>query len=341
MAGVRQHILPQFLLKGFCTRTETDDTAFTWVYRKDGKPFKTNVTKIGVEKYFYGRGGEVNVDDEITALEGVYAHLCNELRKGNNGELHDPKIPELIAHLSVRTKHFRDSFHESSEFLIDKLSEYLQRPDNLKKAILNKPELIKEKVEKVFADKPIPRPQKDILEQQLISMFITSLDEQQGQYQQLVQILFTPIKAMITKAVKEGHIKALIKAPAPELRAKDLKSLKWFISKSDIPLILGDMMCLFETAGPKRFKSLNDKSDAIKNVYLPIASDRMLVGTSLYEIPQMDFNVINEAIAKCSKEFFICSESSTEIMKLLSLIGIESDIISKEELERIANQLDN
>jgi hypothetical protein len=40
-------------------------------------------------------------------------------------------------------------------------------------------------------------------------------------------------------------------------------------------------------------------------------------------------------MAKCSREFFISSEQSAERESLRDLIGIDADIISKEEIEQI------
>src|SRR5205814_10074769 len=68
MAGVRQHIIPQFLLKGFASRT-TSKAAFTWVYRKRAPPFETNIINVTVEGKFYDKDAETSADDLITDLE--------------------------------------------------------------------------------------------------------------------------------------------------------------------------------------------------------------------------------------------------------------------------------
>jgi hypothetical protein len=51
------------------------------------------------------------------------------------------------------------------------------------------------------------------------------------------------------------------------------------IRKSEQPLILGDVGCLFEVHNAKRFKSLSDKDDVTVAAYLPISSDTIVVGT--------------------------------------------------------------
>jgi hypothetical protein len=97
------------------------------------------------------------------------------------------------------------------------------------------------------------------------------------------------------------------------------------------------MGCLFETGGEKRFKSINDKGDEIRNIFLPISYDRMLIGTSLCQIPEIDFKLVNEGIARCSRDFFVCSENRSDIACLLSRIGECAEIISKNDLEEIVS----
>jgi len=46
MAGIRQHILPRFLLKGFASKVVGQEV-FTWVYREEGKFFESNIINGG------------------------------------------------------------------------------------------------------------------------------------------------------------------------------------------------------------------------------------------------------------------------------------------------------
>jgi len=84
MAGIRHHILARFLLKGFASKVSGDQT-FTWVYRKEGKVFESNIINVAVERYFYGKEGELSVDDEITEIEKTFAPLLSSLRIEEDG----------------------------------------------------------------------------------------------------------------------------------------------------------------------------------------------------------------------------------------------------------------
>jgi Protein of unknown function (DUF4238) len=65
MAGRRQHTIPRFLLKGFASKTAGKEV-FLWLYRQDTDAIETNIKNVSAEKDFYGKAGELSVDDQIT-----------------------------------------------------------------------------------------------------------------------------------------------------------------------------------------------------------------------------------------------------------------------------------
>ncbi len=340
MAGKRHHILPRFLLKGFASRVIDDEKVFTWLHRIGGMPFETNVNNVNVENHFYGKASELSVDDEITSLENGYAILLNELRNlPDKSELIDPKVPDLIAHLCTRTRHLRDSIRESSDFLIEQIFSYLADFNNIKNWILNHPGLVQKEIGKIFDDNNLPPIYKDILVALIPDMTGELLESQRLLVEAFVKNMSEELKKTLPTAIKEGHIKALSKELLPEFRVETYRKLKWTVNVSDIPLILGDTGCLFETKGNKRFKSINDKDDIIENIYLPISANRMLTGSLITLNGSVDYALLNEAMAKCSREFFICSERSIETQSLLTQLGIEADIISKKEIETMLGEL--
>jgi|SRR5829696_1855305 len=339
MAGKRQHILPRFLLKGFFSRVQAE-SVFAWAYRKGGKPFETNIEKISVEKHFYGKEGELSADNEITNLESGYADLIDTLRGENDGtHVSDPKVASFIAHLIIRTKNLRQSFRESTEYLLDEVTEYLSDFGNLKKLLLNNPELMKEELVKILKDIPVPDWQKGML-LELMSQYAPALmDEQKPELQIMMQGLVDEVKAILPKAVREGHIKSLAKNPIPKPRADEYSELKWFICETDQTLILGDTGCLFEVLGKRRYKSIDDKGDKITNIFLPIAAHKLLLGTCFSTTPHINFKSINKAMARCSYEYFICSESSPDKIALTSLIGDSAGILTDMEKEQLLREI--
>jgi hypothetical protein len=339
MAGVRQHILPRFLLKGFASRVQGEKVS-TWVFRKGENPFETKTENVSVEKHFYGKEGEINADDKITNLEGGFAWLIDELRGKSHGSVvFDPTIADFAAHLSIRTKQIRESFRESAEFLLDQVTEYLSDPHNLKRLLLNNPEVLKEELCKRLEDIPAPQWQKDLLFQ-LIEINLPALIEGRSpELQKVLQDTVAEVKSIFPKAFREGHIKSLAKNPIAKPRADEYSNLKWFVCQAEHPIILGDTGCLFEVAGERRFKPIDDKGDKIINIFLPISSRKYLIGTTYSVVPQVDIKTLIQATARCSYEYFICSESCPEKAALAASIGTWAGIVSKKELEQLLTEI--
>lgn len=339
MAGDRQHILPQFLLKGFASRIEGKEI-YTYVYRKGEKPFETNIKNATVGRNFYEIKGELSVDGDITEFEGKYAPFLDEIRSSSQkNEIFDPRVANLITHIVTRTKHIRDSCRESLEFLFLKLSEYFLDFDNVKSAILNNPKFIMDFMEEKIDNYIAPQVEKDTLRQMIPLIYPAFLDTQKVEMREMVLEYIKIMKKVSPNAIKQGHIKGLSQNLIPERRIDAYLMLHWFLIDSKFPLILGDIGCMFEFFTGKIFRSIDFGEDEIRNVFLPISDKKLLLGTSRDTIPHIDINIINEEIAKCSREFLISSKWSNDILSLVPLIGSESAFISNEELEQTANEI--
>jgi hypothetical protein len=352
MAGSKHHILPRFLLKGFASRiiprAGKQDDVFVWVYRKEGKAFEAKTTNVGFETHFYGKEGELNVDDEITAIEHEFAISLDELRTQDDGyKVSNDKVIEFITHLSSRTKHLRDSLIDSYAFLTNNLFGYFSDYDNWKawciEHLKRHPEVVENALDEATAKLPVSAYKKAMIRQRIKKMplerVMASMDNEQSGYEFLFQSLRLKLAEGMQDIAKQAHIKALLKSLVSEPRLEHYRQLHWHLRKSNEPLILGDVGCLFELEGQSRFKSLGGIEDEIKNVYLPISSSCMVIGTSSSEKPHINFGSINEAFAKCSRDFFVCSTPSTEIVRLASLLGKESDVLTKEEMEQVITEL--
>lgn len=78
MSGKRQHFIPQFLQRGFICEKK-DNQFYTWVFRKENKPFKANIEKIGIEKSFYTADNDYALDNSITDIEGQFASMVSNI----------------------------------------------------------------------------------------------------------------------------------------------------------------------------------------------------------------------------------------------------------------------
>jgi len=342
MAGKRHHILPKFLLKGFASKTIREGF-LTWVYRREGNVFEASIADVAVERYFYGKQGGSNIDAEITNLEVGYALLLDELRnKGNGYQIMDSRMAEFIGHLSSRTKHIRDSLADSSEFLVSTLFDFLADEHNFRAWILEyykrHPEIIKKGLDDAMKKMQIPRHQRLVFRQRVMSLLrperlVAQMDEKISEYSFIFGALGPILLQKIPAMVKDGHIKALAKSLIAEPRLENYRSLNWFICDSKEPLVLGDVGCLFQVAGSKKFKSLNDKEDELVSVYLPISSKKLVVGAPSRLMPSVVSAIVNENSVRTSREFFVGETS--ERLDLLDILGTESAILSEEEIKQI------
>jgi hypothetical protein len=161
------------------------------------------------------------------------------------------------------------------------------------------------------------------------------MDREQSDYESAFNILGPMLLETIPSITKDSHIKALAKNLIPEPRAEDYRSLHWYVCKSSQPLILGDLGCLFEVTGAKQYITLTGNDDELKAVYLPISSERLIVGTASPIAPHIDFNRINQAFSEHSRDFFICCEHSQQSRDLQKLLGTKAEILSNDEIKEI------
>ena len=348
MAGVRQHILPRFLLKGFASKMDGQEV-FTWVCRKGGNVFEANIKNVAVEKHFYTGTGEINVDDEITEIERGFALLLDELRQMNHGfEVTNPGLPEFVVHLSSRTKHLRDSFIDMTGAMTSILSDYLADERNVRAWLLDyykrHPEVVRKSIDDAILKMQLPRYQRRAFRQRLQNMIsaerlMTQLDGDIPQYALMFSVLGPTLLQSLPAIVKDGHIQALAKSLVAEPRVEKYQQLNWFVCKPNEPLILGDVGCLFDIVGEDKLRSLGGTNEIIRMAYLPIASNCLLVGSAADSIPELDCKAINKSFASYSRDFFVCRHLSEETEELLAFLGKDSQILSDSELELMIREV--
>jgi hypothetical protein len=160
MSGMRQHFIPRFLQEGFASH-KTGDEVFTWVYRKDRPPFNTNIINVGVEGLFYTDEEGTTADDLITKEEGPLSIMVQELRNSNPGGISDPRVPELIAHLDIRTRHIRQAVMLTGSYGFSRILDFVGDQDFfvsfLERRLQNDPSMLRESVLKELLQKGLPR----------------------------------------------------------------------------------------------------------------------------------------------------------------------------------------
>jgi len=303
VAGSRQHVLPRFLLRGFQSRI-SGNQIYTWVQRKGRASFETNILNAFVEGKFY-EAAEVNVDDDITNLENRFAPIIDGLRKETSSRtISNSEIPELVVHLSIRTKNLRDSFFAASNYVFKGLITYMEDPKNLHtmlcRAIKRRSRWWRELVDEKRKTSGLSRKQFEMfvprLEEEVLSSTIlprAALIE--------VALIRQVFEENLERLMKDGHLKSLSKGLIPQPRLELYKKLNWHLIKLEKgSLILGDAGPIHQVG--QEFKALPDGEDVIQSVYLPIGDSHVLTGTMLEAVPFVDPEVVNNGESTSARE---------------------------------------
>lgn len=338
MAGIRHHILPRFLQKGFidnCNKgfkksgkNKKKLSEITYLYRKnENKASKVSTKDVSVEKHFYGK--ENNLDEYITNLEKSLAILVNELRVIEIQQLIiNPIIPELITNISIRTKYLREFINDFTSLLLDNFNSKLSYENNLTNFLLNN-NLFNKQIDNNLNH--LSKEQKK-LAKALIPIFIQQ--NAKTSFNDYIQA----IKGLKPSLIKESHNEALLKNLLPETRIETYKSLNWFIDISTTPLVLGDIGCLFQNQEDNYI--FLDCQDEIKNIFLPISSTQILIGTSLNSCPKIDYESFRIEYIKHCRDFFISSKQLPELVSLIPYIAEKSSVLDYTEvIEEMVNNI--
>jgi hypothetical protein len=343
MSGKRQHFVPQFLQNGFISHFNGDE-AFTWVYRKNSKPFNTNIINVGVEGYFYSQDGDNQLDDEITSLETRFDTLTNSLRAGSEEAISDTEaIAEMISHFEVRTRHLRQSALITISYMLEKILEIVENPHTFS-AFLNRrmPSYIKNKIVENYGSHNFS----SLMVETLIIGLQPMWEEKISLLINELPLLYMTNKArveipkMLKNTSKSGHIDGLKISIAPRVKVDIYKKMKFsLIEKCKDFFPFGDSIIIFELLGERAFKAICNEDDLIRAVYLPLASDLILVGQFIDEDPNLSH--IPMAIAQCSLEYFISASNNNTNQNLQTHIGEYAYLASKEEIDTMLMNIIN
>jgi len=326
MAGKRQHFIPRFVQRGFLSQKEQ-----TWVFDKTRGSYQTSIDNVGLQSYFYGKQSENNIDLEITKSEPKYAKLIEELRL-KQGEIseYSTEASELMIHLSVRNKHIRQTFGNSAENIVNVMKNNLDTPQKINNMLMtyakHNPSEIEKMVDESLKDYDIPEGIKTQVKSIFINNFENLINPLQSQAHRTTQEVFSVIENTFGQHIKTGHLTALEKTQDNSFdeRKKQMKDLRWFVTKAKTHFILGDIgswafdenqECVPFIMGGKELSS----------IYTPLSKESCLVACNEPDSIIKDTNTINEISASMSFEFFISSTNNADVGKLKSKIRSKLD----------------
>lgn len=327
MAGKRHHFLPRFLLSGFASKVQKNE-AYCWVYRKAGQHFEANITKVGVEKFFYGDLDNDFADSVITDAEPKYAEFLNELRSSSVDRPVDPLLAaEFTVHLAVRNRNLREDVSSTVETLFEGIKEKVSDTKILRQLVINYLNDNPKELERMFRKNvlqgvQLPRSQYKIKLAQhrlLIPSLINSAPE--STLREIANTLGA-FEDRLRPSIKDGHNKAIAKNHAPLKRIEAISNLEWKIHDFGAnSLILGDFGAYAIRNDDQSPCSLIYAEDNVDVVVLPISHQRLLVGKNTSSKYSLKPKEVNQYSASISRQFFVSSISADERIHFVSLIG--------------------
>jgi len=312
---------------------------FTWVYRKEGHPFNTNIKNVGVESAFYTQEDDAAADDLITEAEGPLSDLVNIMLSAPAGAVSDPRLPSLIAHLEVRTRHLRQCYLQSAEYFMSQLVAFMSDGDFFVESLARK--LRKDPIEmhamlsEELARRGLPPVSPEMASRLLWSCFSATETEMKRELPQLAAYLRRNLIDRLPDAAKSGHIKALKRGTSPEPKVQRYKNLFYAVAEvPDISLILGDSAVIFQVEGSRSFKTFLEKDDPLVAVFLPLTPRRVLAATRSRPIPPLCN--LPQVVARCALEYFIAHDDCEGNSLLKDHIGKDAYLLTESQMKEIA-----
>lgn len=343
MAGKTQHFIPQSLLRCFRVPGK-GSSARVWVFPKEREAFCTVTDGAAAENYFYSRpavDGSVTLDDRITAYESTRLDgILKFLRASADGaDVDSAQAAELVAHLTVRNAHVRESFALVGALAVERMAEAFGDEDYLRRLVGADSgiptTLFREAFEATikqhswFKQSNVPLA---VIEQ----IAITLLAENHGGIFGKMSSAATALRDAthgFDEVARTGHNRALDVTFLPAQRIASLGQLRWtVVAVTDGPLILPDCVALGRAEEESQFLPLILVDSARTTVALmPLQKDKLLLGCRA-ESPTVDLKDLNHAFAACSQTFFIASTHTPELEAVAVRIGTRSRSVAEAEI---------
>lgn len=364
MSGKNQHFIPQFLQRGFANCSMTNKSSISkgfdksvksskkkeaqvWVFDKGKKPYQTNIRNKGAERFFYGSEDSL-VDKMITDVEAKYAVVANQLREiTSSSALDNPLIAELVVHLFVRTKHFRTSVERLGKIGLDLIQGFFQDPLDFENFLFShfqqNPNILQQEFNQILSEYT-PDQQRIIkIEIQrnpsLLDNLLRNSIAEMNSIHPILMDSFESVKHDVQDMSKNAHIQSLSESIAPKKRVEKLRNLSWFLNvQAPGSYILSDSGAIYCTSNAQ-YKPLISADEDIQDVFLPISSQHLLIGSIDPIIKEPDIEAINQLSAAISKDFFIASQNTQREVTYAQQIDTKCSLISEEELAIIEAEL--
>ena len=329
-------------LKQFASRSEANnDKYFIWQFSKSLPPVEISTKDAAVGKNFYGDTEQLK--SAFNVLETSASEALHRINSGEDLVHFYDVLRKFVWTQSLRTKAIKEQFHSAISAV---LVEFSGTAKESKLAERIRDRVIRQFDELVTSDiARQPLSERIVLEEMMLVPEVRKLaldaalkKMASSDVQAVLTRLITTvgdsgfIGQLVTNGLNNGLLKLLEDSNPPEGFAPS----QWYlINYHEHALILGDA-CTMSIDNSGNIGSLQKFGKDWQSVFLPVAHDRLLVGTKDTEAHDIDPNLINWASAGLSQEQFFCSHNSKAFKNLQSAIGSIEPMISADEIQQIA-----
>lgn len=333
MAGRKQHYIPQAVQRAFeATRTGTKSQVL--VFRNGQAPYLTSTEGAAAERDFYSNpliDGKDALDDKITDFENQHlTPMLRELRSAGNGNVDQEIAAITVAHVAFRTDHVRGSMTAMAGSALGEMQSIIENPAAVRLfGQIDSPSensWAAEAVQRELSQQGLDHwSEKDRKALERIVMFRLRerFDDLFALGSDTVRETLNVLARKLPGSIAKAHAHALSKSMVPPERVRALRELNWRVIVADTQgrhFILPDCVVVassIETGVIQPLAMLSLAETAY--VIMPLSSDKLLVG-STGEI-ELEQDVINLQLARCSLDFFISSRLDEATKSLVESIG--------------------
>ncbi len=275
MAGSNQHYIPRFLLRGFLA---TDSEV--WVH----EPYRSSlvsIKKAAAEHEFYGSPGAGSLDERITNFENRGALRLNLFRSAH-GSVDAEWAAKLFVHFAFRSKLIRSLdvqlFLAARTMIRQKFGDQTWLE---KKMGVNKPRL-NGRIGKMATEELRRRGVPAEIAPDLVSKDLGRVPDILSEIrEELLEHLGGAPSSIWAESARSAHMQVLREEIAPSEHRELLQRFSWRVIPSgrEGRFILPDCISVAFSKGGGALPYLLAEKDQIAAVAMPIASERLLVGT--------------------------------------------------------------
>jgi hypothetical protein len=344
MSGIRHHFIPQFLLRGFASRSTAKATS-VWVLPRDGAAYQSNIKNVAVEGHFYTLDGSPHIDDAITGSEARWAALIDAMREQPDQPVDPAAAAELVAHLEVRTRHLRKSFESLATGVTERFVDLADDADTLGRVLLaqiyaDPDQLLDPLLELLRAEGMQVPPKADLWEalRPIVPAFVEhGMHATSAELSGSLRRALDDRGSMLRRSAQTGQLRGLEQGLAPAVKVAAYTNLTFTVQRAPCEQVLGDSAVLFEVASGRRFTSFYSTDDGLLAAYLPLTPQLVLVGCAPGHQPVIEG--LPAVVAQVASEYIVAASMSEPIQALRPAIGQLASLFEAQMMDAVFSDL--